>query len=210
MLGWVLVAAGLAVSLVAALILLRFRGWFIAWLKGTLGLTAVLVGVLVMAVGWSVLQWQRVPSDGPLHRLSISSAGGNNWRIELRDGETRVLERMVRGDLVELSGRLLVVEAPLGGSTPVLLYRTDSIRGFDPDSVSPIEFNARGATRAGDWIDVWQWERTVPLPLVRAESLYPLWVPTVDGAVFEVILQGNQIVPVPVNAAAEQALEGRE
>jgi hypothetical protein len=32
----------------------------------------------------------------------------------------------------------------------------------------------------------------------------------VEGAVFEVVLQGNQIVPLPVNSAAEEALARRE
>lgn len=210
MLGWVLVAVGLAIALAAGLLLFRFSGWFLPWLKGTLGLTVVLLGVLVMAAGWSALQWQGVSPDRPLYRLSIASEGDNGWRIGLRDEGELLHERSVRGDLLELRGRLLILDVPLGGRAPSLLYRTDSIRGFDPDSRTPIQFNTGSSEMASEWFDLWRWDRAVPLPGVRAESLYPLWVPMIDGAVFEVVLQGNQIVSIPANSAAEQALERKE
>ena len=210
MAAWVLVAAGLATALAAAVVLFRLSGWFLPWLKGTLGLVVVLAGLFVAALGWSTLQWHAVAPERSLYRLSIASNGEGAWRVELHGEGVLSDERVVQGDRLEITGRLLVLEAPLSGSKPAFLYRTDSIRGFDPDAQTPIQFNAGVARRGADWVDPWRWDRTVPLPLVRAETLYPLWVPMVDGAVFEVVMQGNQIVPIAANSAAEQALQGRE
>lgn len=208
--GWILVATGLVVALAAAMVLSRLSGWFLPWLKGTLGLLVVLAGLFVMAVGWSTLQWQGVSPDRPLYRLSIESEGDQAWRVELRSEERLLRNQVVRGDLLEITGRLLVLDTPLGGTIPSHLYRTDSVRGHDSTARSLVEFRAEKPSRGRDWIDIWQWDRLLPLPLIRAELLYPLWVPIVEGAVFEVVLQGNQIVPVPANSAAEEALARRQ
>ena len=195
MVGWMLIAAGAGL-------------WFLPWLKGTLGLAMAMAGLLVMGAGWSVLQWPDVSPDRPLYRLTVTQEGEGAWRIELRDGETLRREQRVQGDVLEITGRLLVLEGP--GVGALQLYRTDSIRGFDSGMQSPLRFRAGQAARIAHWIDIWHWDRMLALPMVRAEALYPLWVPMVAGAVFEVILQGNQIVPVPVNEAADQALQERE
>jgi len=210
MVGWLLVAVGLAIALVAAAVLFRFSGWLLPWLKGTLGLAVVLAGLLVMAVGWTVLQWQPVSPGQPLYRLSVLSEANGAWRIEMRGGETLLREEEVRGELLEVTGRLLVLEAPLGDGGALLLYRGDSIRGYGPEARPSLQFNPRASAWYSHWIDIWNLDRRLALPMIRAESLYPLWVPMVDGAVFEVVLQGNQIVPIAANDAAEQALEELE
>ena len=211
MLGWGLVAFGLVIALIATIILLRDTRWFFPWLKGSLGVIVVLAGLLIVMTGRSSLQWQAVSPDGPLYHLSVDSESEGAWRIELRgEGETLLLDRVVQGDLLEVTGRLLVLEVPLGGRAPSLFYQTDSVRGHDSGTGTLVQFRPGKSGRGTDWIDIWHWDRRLLLPLIRAELLYPLWIPMVEGAVFEVVLQGNQIVPIPANSAAEEALQQRQ
>lgn len=210
MLGWALIATGILVALGAAVVLYRFPGWFLPWLRGTLGLLVVLVGVLVMAIGWSTLQWQRVSADSALYSLSVDALEEGTWWVELRREGEMIREQELGGRLLELSGRLLVLEVPFVGGEQSLLYQTDTIRGHDPESMEPVQFLAGPSRRSGEWMDLWWLDRRLPLPMVRAERLYPLVMPMADGARFKVILQGNQIVPIPDNPAAEGALERME
>lgn len=210
MLGWALIATGIVVALGATVVLYRFPGWFLPWLKGTLGLLVVLVGVLVMAIGWSTLQWQRVSADRALYSLSVDELEEGTWWIELERGGDMIHEQEVSGGLLEISGRLLVLEVPFVGGEQSVLYQTGTIRGHDPESLDPVQFRAGPSRSSEEWVDLWWLDRRFPLPMVRAERLYPLVAPMADGARFRVVLQGNQIVPIPDNSPAEAALERME
>lgn len=210
MIGWPLIAAGSVVALGAVFGLYRFSGWFLPWLCGTLGITVCLAGVLTAAVGWNSLHWERVSGQGPLYTLGIDAQGDGTWRVELRTEGELIRDRVVRGKLLEISGRLLLLDVPFPGAEPSMLYRTHIIRGHDPDSREPVRFRPTETRASGGWVDLWWWDRHLPLPLIRAELLYPLRVPMVEAALFDVVLQGNQIVPIPANKAAEEAMERME
>ena len=203
-----LIGAGLAVVLLSATLLLVYRGWFLPWLRGSLGLMAVAAGLAVVVTGWSALHWQPVSAQDPLYSLAISREGAQHWRVTQRGGSGRELR--VSGDLLEVRGRLLVLEIPVPGFGHRMLYRTDGLLGRASDAAEPIDVSEHEWFAGPAWNDAWRWDRALGLPFVRSQVLFPVFLPLIDGAVFDVVLSGHQLEAVPANRPARKALESRE
>lgn len=206
MTGWMFIGVGLIVTLTAAALLIRYPAWFWPWLRGTVALAALSTGVLGMVTGWTVLQWQEVSLGEPLQSLAISRGGNKTWQISVRSAE-RGRSLRINGDLLEVRGRLLVLETPIKGLGAVMRYHLDGLTGRMTGTDTPLQYRGNSANDWNGWGDAWEWDRTLSLPLVRAESLFPAYLPLVDGASFDIVLQGHQLEAVPANEVAERALE---
>lgn len=209
--GWILLGLGLAVALAAAGLLIRNRGWFWPWLRGMLGLTVIAAGGLVALTGWALLTWQPLSANEPLYRLTMSQGADDaSWRITQQYGQADERTHQVKGDYLELGGRLLVVDLSVAGLGSSMFYRAEALRGHPESAEAPVRFRSRtGERNLQGWLDPWHWDRSLPLPLIRAESAFPLLLPMADGAVFDIILQGHQLEAMPLNGVAEQVLEDR-
>ncbi len=208
-LAWALMGVGL-VLLLAALLFFRRPTWLRDWLKGTLGLALVGLGVLVLALGWNLRSWESVSAEDPIDTVSISQVGEQQWQITLQSRNAGPLSHQVMGELLEIDGRILALEPPLEWlGVPLVFQRKDPVGRYLDRGDAAVESESVGLqSRLG--IDPWRWSQWLPLPGLRAERAVPLYLPLADEAEFDIHLRGHQLEAEPRNEVAERALEDWE
>ncbi|HSX72032.1 MAG TPA: hypothetical protein VLF16_13970, partial [Pseudomonas sp.] len=104
-LAWFTGLLALLALFVAARILFA-PNWFLAWLRGTLGLAVLAVALLVGVVAYDLRSYDAQVRDKPLVTLSFAAEGAQRYRVNLLEGgeERQVL---LEGDLWQLDARLL-------------------------------------------------------------------------------------------------------
>lgn len=205
-LAWALMGAGL-VLLLAALLFFRHPTWIRDWLKGSLGLGLIALALLVLALGWNLRSWEAVAADDPIETVSVSRVGEQQWQITLESGNAGPLSHQIMGELLEIDGRILALEAPLEWLGVPLLFQRNDPAGRYLDRGDAALDPGNGQSRPGVGIDPWQWSRWVPIPGLRAERAVPVYLPLGDEAVFDIHLRGHQLEAAPRNEVAEELLE---
>ncbi|VXD00238.1 conserved hypothetical protein [Pseudomonas sp. 8Z] len=208
-LAWAIALLALLVLLVALRILLN-TGWFLGWLRGTVGLAFLGVAVMVGLVAYDLYSYERLPEGKPLVTLSFKADGPQRYSVSLLEGGR---ERIVtlEGDLWQLDGRLIRWKglANLIGLEPG--YRLERLSG----RFLAIEQQAlaqRGRVQLAEsayGIDLWRWLRLNQrdLFLFDPQALRVTYLPIADDAVYSVSLTPTGLLAEPMNSAAKAALK---
>ena len=205
-LAWVLMGAGL-VLLLAALLFFRRPTWLRDWLKGSLGLLVLVLGLAVVMLGWNLRSWEAVSGDEPVETVAISLVGEEQWQITLQSGNAGPLSHQVMGELLEIDGRILALEAPLEWlGVPLVFQREDPVGRYLERGDSAVAFED-SESRSVRGPDVWNWGRSLKMPGLRAERAVPVYLPLGDEAVFDIYLRGHQLEAEPLNDVAERLME---
>lgn len=208
-LAWAVALLALLVLLVALRVLLN-TGWFLGWLRGTVGLAFLALAALVGLVAYDLYSYERLPEGKPLVTLSFKADGPQRYSVSLLEGgrdRTVTLE----GDLWQLDGRLIRWKglANLIGLEPG--YRLERLSG----RFLAIEQQAlaqRGRVQLAQspyGVDLWRWLRLNQrdLFLFDAQALRVTYLPIADDAVYSVSLTPTGLLAEPMNSAAKAALK---
>ena len=207
-LTWATALVALLVLLIAGRIL-RSPGWFLGWLRGTIGLAILMLAVMVGVVAYDLYSYAELPSTGrPLATLKFSAEGSQRYRVTIQEG-SRVRNTILDGDLWQLDARVLGWNrlASLIGLRPG--YRLDALsssyRVAEQQARTESSRAVLGASPYG--IDLWRWlrEAQVDLFLFDARGERVTFLPMADGAVYDITLTSTGLVAEAQNQAARSA-----
>lgn len=198
------------VLIVAALIgivsLWRNRGWFLQWLKGSLGfvlLFFVLICLLAMSDLWS---YKRATQESPIATVQVFALGPQEFDVTLATPDGNERRYQVLGDQWQLDVRLLSWKGPLAAAGALPLYRLDRLSGRYL-SLEQERTNKRSLYSLADsrWFDLWEQLHKYSFWL-DAHYGSAVFMPLANGAVYSVNLTPKGMLARPINDAAEDAL----
>lgn len=208
-LAWFTGLLALLALFIAARILFS-RHWFLAWLRGSIGLAFLALALLIGVMAYDLRSYDAQMSDRPLVTLSFSADGPQRYRVRLLEGSEE-REVLLEGDLWQLDARLLGWKglAALIGLEPG--YRLEKLSGRFL-AIEQQE-NARYAqvqlAQSPYGIDLWRWLRLSQhdLFLFEPQAARVTYLPIANGAVFSVRLTPTGLLAQPMNQVAKQALK---
>lgn len=200
---------GLGILLVAFRVLSGGR-WLLGWLRGTLGMLVVALGILFGFVAWDISSYQPLATDKPVATLSFHSDGRQRYRVEV-DSVGQSSNFTLEGDLWQLDLRLLQWKglATLIGLEPG--FRLGKLTGRYLAVEQQDEARHPRVVLKESLAGVDLWKRIhqcqcAPL-LIDAQLRRVSYLPIADGAAFAIELTPTGLLATPINAAAEEALK---
>jgi len=202
------IAFGIGFSLLAILLLLVAlkllisRGWFLAWLKGCVGVGLVLASLVLVVVTLDLFSYGQVEHKRPLATVSISEQGNQLYSLELVDADGKVQNLEMAGDQWQLDVRVLSIGGFSSFKLDKLSGRYLSLEQNDKDIQTRHVLWANSV--GGFWLLIDGLVKQLPF---AAESLEKVaYVPMTDGAIYQVYLDGSELEIVATNAQAKLAM----
>lgn len=200
-----------AVAVVCALLSMRilFRsGWFLGWLKGSLGF-ALLIATAVLCLTIYVLKDYRVLSDdGSLGNVALSRTTGQQYSLKLSEGDLAPVAYTIEGDFWTISYRILDFSLlPGAGALPVA-YQLEGVSARFLTLEQ--ELKAKNVPVVVNQMGQKIWPLMVfldQLGVLRARVAELEFVPVIDGALFDVRFQEDNIQLLPLNEPGKAVIQ---
>jgi len=207
-LGLVVGLLALMVALVALRVLLSGH-WLLGWLRGTVGMLAVALAVLIGLTGWDMSGYRSLPTDNDVALLSFQADGQQRYRVQLEEaGQSRFVT--LEGDLWQLEARVLRWSglAALIGLQPGYRLAVLSGRYLAVEQQDQAHHPYVPLAQSVGGVDLWAWLRDCRCTslMLEAQSRRGNFLPIADGARYRVELTSTGLLAKPDNAEAEQAL----
>ena len=193
-----------------ALKILFGRTWFLAWLRGTTSIFAILFSLMIVAFAWDFLTYNVISQDKTVATVSVIEIGDQKFQLDVALPEGDTLSYKINGDLWQIDARLIswVGLMDLIGLEPG--YRLDRLSG----RYISLE-QERNAVRtvyniSNDYsvVDVWSViNSNAWLPWVSAKYGSATYLPMKDGALYAVTLTQQGLIARPLNESAEKAID---
>lgn len=202
------IAFGIGFSILAIVLLLLAakllisKGWLMAWLKGSTGLSLVAVSILLVTITLDLFSYSQVDGQKPLATVSISEKSPQLYSLELVDADGAVRNMEMAGDQWQLDVRVLTIGS--FGS-----YKLDNISGrYLALEQNNSDIQSRhllwSESVSGFWLLVDGLVKNLPFAAESVEKV--AYVPMSDGAIFQVYLSGAELNVVATNAQAKLAM----
>ncbi|WP_430462425.1 hypothetical protein ACQUQU_06470 [Thalassolituus sp. LLYu03] len=197
--------------LVALVMILYFwwgRGWFIQWLKGSMGFALLILSIMAIFTVVDVWSYHQLQAEQPLATVSVYQLDDQVFDLTLVDSDGTENRYKILGDQWQLDVRLLAWKGPVAALGAMPLYRLDRLSGryLSLEEERNAERTVYPLTESR-WMDIWSALKGHSFWL-RAEAGHAVYMPLVNGAVYAVNLTPKGIVPHPMNDVAESALKG--
>ncbi len=200
-----------ALALVLAILAMRllFRsGWFLGWLKGSLGISMLLAtGVLCLTI-YVLKDYNVQAADASLGNVSLTGASGQQYVLKLSEGDHAPVPYTIEGDFWTVSYRILDFSVLPGTGKLPITYQVEGVSArfmtLEQELKAkniPVIVNAMGQKI---------WPLMVLLDrmgVIRARVAELEFVPVIDGALFDVHFKDDQIELVPLNEPGKAALQ---
>ncbi len=181
-------------------------GWFIKWLKGSLGFVAFGVMVLALVVAYNLVLYKTVEEGQVIATLRFMEVAPQEFDVELvRNDELNSLYR-VQGDQWQLDVRLIKVSAWFDGDLPA--YKLDRLSGryLSLEQENNTRRTAHSLAEV-ELVDTWPWFANKDLlGVVQAKYGSATFMPMANGAIYQVRLFHDGLDAIAVNDQAKQAL----
>ena len=204
-----LTAALVVFSIIALVIIVLLwwrRDWFVQWLKGTAGfvlLALIIYMLLTLSDLWSYQQFDRQES---VATVSVYELDAQEYDLTLIGTDGKEQRFKILGDQWQLDVRMLLWKGPFADDS-LPLYRLDRLSGryYSLEQERNAERSVYSLAQSR-WFDVWEWSRKHAFWL-DAQVGSAVFVPLVNGAVYNVGLTSKGLVVKPLNDVAEQAVQ---
>ena len=186
-------------------------GWFAAWLRGTLGLICLVLGIGLMLAGIDFMSYKRLSVDKPILTISFERLGEQYFQATLLDIERGGESSFeIHGEQWQVDARIIRWEGLMQtfGARPG--YRLDRLSGryysLEDERRKQRSVHQLVASRHG--LDMWKWvqEHGHYIPLVDAVYGSATFLPMEDGAIFEISLSASGLAARPMNTIAQDAV----
>lgn len=196
----------LLISIIVIIMLWWRRGWFIQWLKGTIGMVLLALSVVIAFSLADLWSYRQLLKEKSLVTVSIYELGPQEFDLTLA-GEDGTEQRFrVLGDQWQLDVRLMVWKGPALDAALLPLYRLERLSGryLSLEQERTAERSVYELERSR-WFDVWRWLQGHSWWL-EAQSGSAVFMPLANGAVYSVQLTPKGLLARPLNDVAEQIL----
>ncbi|HVK99050.1 MAG TPA: hypothetical protein VM553_04525 [Dongiaceae bacterium] len=211
---WITVVFALAslTALIVALVLLTRRNWFLGWLKGTGGILALVLAVILALTAVNANGYRPLNDEYTVATISFARTGDQQFQasLVLQSNGTEMPFDM-NGDLWQIDARVIKWKgllAALGGQPS---YKLDRLQGryysLEDEQTKPRSIFALSNPDVG--FDLWSVVRGLSRHLAWFDAEYgsATFLPMADGAQYSVRLTPSGMVARPENAQAEQAVK---
>lgn len=181
--------------------MLASSGWVMGWIQGNLGLVLLLLaGLLALAV-MDIRTYRPMFNDVPIGTFSLHTLSPGSYKFRLVDSKGVERSYNFSGDQYYLLANQLRWSTRFAGMGMGHGYRIQNLAIDLPAEDVKIPLLGSG------YVDVWSlFRRYVPGGfVVSAEAVHTLPRRVVDGAMYELVPDGSEILIVPVNQVAKQA-----
>jgi hypothetical protein len=183
------------------------KGWFVKWLRGTLGFSALVLMVLGSVLALDLLSYFKSNDGQVLATLKFSQLQEQEFEVELVDvsGDSNIYQ--LWGDQWQLDVRLIRMQGLLSSKLPS--YKLDRLSGryLSLEQEKNSQRSVYGFME-DNYIDTWPWLTNQKwLSMIQVKNGSAAFMPMSDGAIYEVTLSHKGLMALPVNEQARVAVE---
>lgn len=195
------------IVLAGSLVLLRTR-WLRQWLVGTAGLLLIGLSVYFALYALNLFSYQPLSREQPLATISFRMLAPQTYVATVSQPDSASVDYQLQGDLWQLETRLVRWKGlfSLFGFQPG--YQLERIEGryLSLEDQRNRERSDHRISREAIGIDIWRSARDGWSLMVEPGLATVNYMPMADGAIYEIVLSGQDIVSRPLNGAAQAAL----
>ncbi len=183
------------------------KGWFLKWIRGTFGFSALILTVLACILALDLLSYFKSKDGEVLATLKFNQIQEQEFEAELVDvtGASNVYRLL--GDQWQLDVRLIHLQGLLSSKLPS--YKLDRLSGryLSLEQEKSSERSVYGFVKE-NYIDTWPWLVNQKwLSIIQVKNGSAAFMPMSDGAIYEVKLSHKGLVALPVNEQARVAVD---
>lgn len=186
--------------------------WFLAWLRGTLGLLLLLAAAFSAMAAWDLLGYEQILEDKPVAVIRLTHNGEKRYTalVTWPDTQDAAKEYVLQGDQWQLDARLLKWSDALSRLGLKPGYRLGRLAGryYSLEDERNLPRTLYDLGQSGAWLDLWSLYDRIDSEVPWLDALYgnAVFAPMEDGAVYEISLSASGLVSRPMNEAARKAL----
>lgn len=205
----------IGVAVLALLVLwlgvrILWRGrWFLAWLRGSLGLGIILIALLGGSLAYDISTYREQLSGKSIAILEVSSGEHQRHRITLNDGRDSQ-QFLLDGELWGMNVQVLDWHglASLIGLRPGYRLAEVNARFLAIEQQSAAQYSEQQFVADWPGVDFWQLLQHLggSLPFVEAKQARLSFIPLVDGARYSVEWLPTGLQAKPLNNEAKKAV----
>ena len=209
-LAGLLIVLAFVVILVAARLLIK-GSWIFGWLKGTIGLALVAVGVVLALVALDFHSYKQISLEQSVANISFSKIAPQHFKVSLVDTEGQEHVHELKGDLWQLDARIMKWHNTIAGLGVGTGYRLDRISGryYSLEKEQNEDRTVYKLNNSNSALDLWAWLQDYGRYFSLIDATYgsATYQPMADGALFSVTLSNTGLLARPLNSRAKAAVD---
>lgn len=206
---YILIAIFVIVSFVALYVSLKSliaKQWFMQWLRGTLGIAALVGASLSVLLIINLVQYNTAEEGQIVATLSFTELGDQEYQVELTDSGNNRKTYLINGDQWQLDIRLIKFAAWFDGDLPAFKLDRLSGRYLSLEQQNSVQTKAHDLADVA-FVDTWSWfAKQAWLQFVQVKYGSATYMPMADGAIYQVRLFHDGLDASAVNTQAKEAL----
>jgi hypothetical protein len=199
---------------VIAVLVLLFAGrmlfrnsWFLAWLRGMVGLFFIGLAIAFGFVALDLYGYKQLTSEQHIATLSFDAKGDQLYGVNLVDNSGVEREYELYGDLWQLDARLLLWNARAAGFGIKPGYKLERLAGryLSLEQEREGDRSVFSLSESSKAVDIWAllYKHGQRLDLVSAKYGSATYMPMADKALFAVYLTTSGLIARPLNEPAQ-------
>lgn len=198
--------ASVAFLILAGYLLIK-KGWFISWLKGTIGIASFLLVAFLLLAALDFSTYKHLTSEQVLATVSVYQLDDQLYDVTLVVEDQPEYRYEIKGDQWQLDVRLFTWKGPIAALGQKPLYRLERLSGRYTSLEQALSAE-RSIYEIGpeSTLDVWKWFYGADLWL-DANYGSAVYMPLENGAVYAINLTATGVVARPLNGIADKVLK---
>lgn len=199
------------VALLMAARLLLDKKWIAGFLRGCLGIIFLAVTTLLTFSAKDIVSYKAAENNQTIATLSFRKKDGNLYQLDLQESGGDLYTIDIEGQQWQLYARMFKW-SPLAGAMGFRPgYRLENVAGRFIELQLDNKSGKREAQilNSSNQVDVWQFLNAHPVSFLSVDAYLssPGFIPVADGAIFDVVLSGQNLTVNPLNDVAKAALK---
>jgi hypothetical protein len=192
-------------ALYSAYLLLKCRFWFTYWLKGSVGILLIGLVAILSVLAFDILSYKTDSSQQSLTAtIRFQKMGSQHYNATFTQGNTQQ-HFMLYGDQWQINARAIQWSSNANKTTGYRLHRLAgrylSLRDeHNKPKRSYLVNQSYGI------LDVWSWLQHYSVALdtiVKARYTNDIFLPMSDDAYYQITLDNNKLLALPLNPSAK-------
>jgi len=199
------------IFLIAGVVTLLRKKWFLSWLRGTFGMLFVGLAVVLGMLAINVFSYQQMNKEQAVATLSFEKVQHQSYDVTVSQPRGTEERFEVRGDLWQMDARMIKWKGFLAAVGFVPGYKLDRLQGryITLEQERSAQRTVYALSEPDVGFDLWSAIKNSShwLPLVDASYGSATFLPMADGAIFSVSIGNTGLVARPLNDRADLALK---
>ena len=193
----------------ASLKLLIKNDWFLAFLRGFVGFSLLLMAYLTLMSGINIASYAKLAKGETIANISFKKISDQRYQANLVNVITgKESSYTIDGDLWQVDSRIM--RLALSGPTP--FYKLDRISGryYSIEQETSVSKSAFELHTQQIGFDLWSVFKGSSIGLVSADYGSATFMPMAEGALFAIMVGPSGLLSKPINDAARTIVDSWE